>query len=54
MNGKFRNECLNQHGFRTLVRARYEIEKWYEHCSHIRLHSSLNYMPLAEYTKPIA
>ncbi len=27
MNGKFRNECLNQHWFRTYEEARYEIEQ---------------------------
>jgi len=26
LNGKFRNECLNQHWFRTLEEARYEID----------------------------
>ena len=27
-NGKFRNECLNQHWFRTLDEARREIDQW--------------------------
>lgn len=31
LNGKFRNECLNQHWFRTLAEATYEIEQWRQH-----------------------
>jgi putative transposase len=31
LNGKFRNECLNQHLFRTMDAARYEIDLWREH-----------------------
>jgi putative transposase len=27
LNGKVRNECLNQHWFRTLEEAKYEIVK---------------------------
>lgn len=45
LNGKFRNECLNQHWFRTIEEARYEIEQWRHHYNHVRPHSSLNYMP---------
>lgn len=44
LNGKFRNECLNQHWFGTLDEARYEINLWREHYNHIRPHASLNYM----------
>lgn len=44
LNGKFRNECLNQHGFRSLDEARYEIDQWRIHYNHGRPHSSLNYM----------
>ena len=49
LNGKFRNECLNQHWFRTLNEARYEIELWREHYNNVRPHSSLNYMSPVEY-----
>jgi putative transposase len=45
LNGKFRNECLNQHGFRSLDEARWEIDKWREHYNNVRAHSSLNYLP---------
>ncbi len=54
LNGKFRTECLHQHGFRTLDKARYEIELWREHYNHVRPHSSLNYMPPVEYAKQAA
>lgn len=45
LNGKFRNECLNQHWFRTLDEARYEIDKWCHHYNHERPHSALSYLP---------
>lgn len=54
LNGKFRNECLNQHWFRTLDEARYEIELWREHYNNVRPHSSLNYMSPVEYAKQAA
>uniref|UniRef100_UPI0031F4C6C6 IS3 family transposase n=1 Tax=Shewanella algae TaxID=38313 RepID=UPI0031F4C6C6 len=54
LNGKFRNECLNQHWFRTLDEARYEIELWREHYNYVRPHSSLNYMPPVSYAKQAA
>lgn len=54
LNGKFRNECLNQHWFRTLDEARYEINLWREHYNHVRPHSSLNYMPPVEFAKQAA
>lgn len=54
LNGKFRNECLNQHWFRSLEEARYEIEMWCEHYNNVRPHSSLNYLPPVEYAKQAA
>lgn len=54
LNGKFRNECLNQHWFRKLDEAKYEIDLWREHYNHVRPHSSLNYMPPVEYAKHAA
>lgn len=53
LNGKFRNKCLNPHGFRTLDEARYEIELWREHYNHVRPHSSLNDMPPVAYAKQV-
>lgn len=54
LNGKFRNECLNLHWFRTLDEAKYEIALWREHYNNVRPHSSLNYMPPVEYAKRVA
>ena len=45
LNGKFRNECLNRHWFRTLDEAREEIEAWRHQYNHVRPHSALNYLP---------
>lgn len=54
LNGKFRNECLNQHWFRTLDEARYDIEQWQRHYNEERPHSSLNYLPPVEYANQVA
>lgn len=45
LNGKFRNECLNQHWFRSLDEAKWEIDKWRKHYNNVRPHSSLGYLP---------
>lgn len=45
LNGKFRNECLNRHWFRTLDEACVEIDQWRHHYNTIRPHSALNYQP---------
>jgi len=45
LNGKFRNECLNRHWFRTLEEARVEIDAWRHQYNYVRPHSSLNYLP---------
>ena len=44
LNGKFRNECLNQHWFRTLEEAKQKIRDWRHHYNNERPHSSLSYM----------
>lgn len=54
LNGKFRNECLNQHWFRTLAEAAYEIEQWRQHYNSVRPHSWLNYMPPSAYARKAA
>src|SRR5690625_5188156 len=54
LNGKFRNECLNQDWFRTLAEATYEIEQWRQHYNDVRPHSSLNYQAPPEYAKKAA
>lgn len=43
-NGKFRDECLNEHWFSSLNHAREVIEDWREEYNEIRPHSSLGYL----------
>ncbi len=54
LNGKFRNECLNQHWFRTIEEAKVEIDQWREHYNNVRPHSSLGYIPPVEFAKRAA
>ena len=42
-NGKFRDNCLNQHWFRSLTEARRIIDNWRKHYNDVRPHSSLGY-----------
>ena len=48
MNGKIRDECLNEHWFMTLSHARHLIEAWRQDYNNVRPHSSLNYQTPAE------
>jgi putative transposase len=41
-NGKFRDECLNEHWFVNLVDAKVTIERWRVDYNTVRPHSSLN------------
>ena len=43
LNGKFRNECLNQNWFRTIEEAEVKIRLWRQHYNNERPHSSLGY-----------
>ena len=54
LNGKLRDECLNEHWFSTLAEARNLIEAWRQDYNHVRPHSSLNYMTPAEYAAKAA
>ena len=54
LNGKFRNECLNQHWFRSLDEARREIDQWRDHYNQVRPHSSLGYLPPVEFARQAA
>lgn len=54
LNGKFRNECLNQHWFRSLEEARHEIDQWRTHYNNVRPHSSLGYRSPADFVKKAA
>ena len=51
VNGKFRNECLNLHWFRTIEEARYEIDLWRNHYNNERPHSALNYLSPVAFAK---
>ncbi len=53
-NGKFRNECLNQHWFRSIEEAKEIIEQYRRHYNHERPHSSLNYMTPVAFAKKAA
>ena len=47
-NGKLRDECLNLHWFRSLRRAREEIERWRNSYNTEHPHSALGYdVPIA-------
>lgn len=48
-NGKFRDECLNEHWFETLKQARKEIATWRKDYNEVRPHSSCDRMPPAMY-----
>ena len=54
LNGRFRQECLNQHGFRSLEEAREIIDCWRHHYNHERPHSTLNYMTPVAFAKKAA
>ncbi len=49
MNGKIRDECLNEHIFGSLAYARHLIEGWRQDYNNIRPHSSLGYQTPAQY-----
>jgi putative transposase len=48
-NGKFRNECLNDHWFNSIDEARDIIYAWREDYNQVRPHSSLGYKTPAEF-----
>ena len=50
-NGKFRDECLNEHWFQTLQQARAEITSWRQDYNEVRPHSSLGRIPPAEFAQ---
>lgn len=47
-NGKFRDECLNEHWFHTLHHARAVIQQWRTDYNECRPHSMLGYQTPAE------
>jgi putative transposase len=48
LNGKIRDEFLNEHWFRSLPEARHLMEAWRKDYNNVRPHSSLNYKTPAE------
>lgn len=49
LNGRFREECLNDTLFSTLAEARSAINSWKEDYNHHRPHSALGKMTPAEF-----
>ncbi len=50
-NGKFRDECLNQHWFLSLKEARAVIEDWRHDYNRVRPHSALGQIPPREFAR---
>ena len=47
--GRLRDECLNEHLFRSLRQAREIIEDWRSDCNHRRPHTSLQGLTPVEF-----
>ncbi len=50
-NGKFRDECLNDHWFQTLHQARGVIAEWRRDYNEVRPHSTIGRMPPARFAE---
>lgn len=50
-NGKFREECLNQHWFIVLKGRQRNYRTWRRECNEVRPHSSLGHLLPAEFAK---
>jgi putative transposase len=48
-NGKFRDECLNEHWFTCIAQARAVIGAWRQDYNEARPHSALNYLSPAQF-----
>ncbi|MCW0342281.1 hypothetical protein NB703_000374 [Pantoea ananatis] len=48
-NGRFRDECLNEHGFSDIVHAGKVINEWRQDYNECRPHSALNYLTPSEF-----
>jgi putative transposase len=48
-NGRFRDECLNEHWFSDIAYARKTINDWRQDYNERRPHSSLDYLTPAEF-----
>ncbi len=52
-NGKFRDECLNEHWFVSLGHAKALIEDWRQEYNEERPHSSLGYRTPRQFVKEL-
>ncbi len=50
-NGRFREECLNEHWFLSLEDAKEKIGVWRVYYNEVRPHSALGWMTPAEYAR---
>jgi putative transposase len=50
-NGKFRDECLNEHWFQTLPQARVHIAIWRQDYNEVRPHGSIGRIPPARFAE---
>ncbi|MFC7519014.1 IS3 family transposase, partial [Herbaspirillum sp. GCM10030257] len=50
-NGRFRQECLNQHWFLSLEDAQHKIEEWRRYYNEVRPHSALQWATPAEFAR---
>ena len=50
-NGKFRDECLNEHWFQSLHQARIAIAEWRRDYNEVRPHSSIGRIPPARFAE---
>lgn len=50
-NGKFRDECLNEHGFLSMRQAKGLIENWRVEYNTDRPHSALGYLIPAQFVQ---
>ena len=50
-NSRIRDECLNINSFYSLLHAQVVISDWKDEYNHHRRHSSLGYLPPAEYAR---
>ncbi|NRT58366.1 putative transposase [Leptothrix sp. C29] len=50
-NGRFRDECLNEHWFETLHQARTEIARWRQDYNEVRPHGSIGRIPPAQFAE---
>jgi putative transposase len=50
-NGRFRDDCLNEHWFETLHQARKEIAAWRRDYNEVRPHGSIGRIPPARFAE---